>query len=163
MLAGASGVTEAILGNWQVNGIVRARTGLPLAMSMASNQSGTALGNRPNQTCSGELAPDQRAVTKWFDTSCYVAPAAGTFGNAPRTMPFSGPGLANVDMSLFKNFPLSNGSRLQFRAEVFNLFNRANFTAWQLNESNSLFGQPTAAGGIGYAPRVIQFGIRARF
>lgn len=47
--------------------------------------------------------------------------------------------------------------------EVFNLFDRANFTDWQLNESNRLFGTPTAAEGLGYQPRVIQFGFRARF
>ena len=38
--------------------------------------------------------------------------------------------------------------------EVYNLFNRANFTAYQLNESSATFGQPTAATGLGYAPRV---------
>ena len=127
---------------------------------MASNQSGTALGNRPNQTCSGELAPDQRAVTKWFDTSCYVAPAAGTFGNAPRTMPFSGPGLANVDMSLFKNFPLSNGSRLQFRAEVFNLFNTTQFANPSTNVGALDFGQILSTIN---PPRQLQFALKLEF
>jgi len=47
--------------------------------------------------------------------------------------------------------------------EVFNLFNRANFTTWNLNESNSRFGQPTATTGVGYAPRQIQLGFRATF
>ena len=49
-MSSASGVKQALLGDWQLNGIIRARTGLPLAMSLASNQNGTALGNRPDQT-----------------------------------------------------------------------------------------------------------------
>jgi hypothetical protein len=125
-LSSASGATQALLGGWQLNGIIRARTGLPLAMSLASNQNGTSLGNRPDQICSGELPADQRTATKWFDTSCFVAPVAGVFGNATRTV-FSGPGLTNVDMSLFKTFPIGTGPRLQFRAEVFNLFNAVQF------------------------------------
>jgi hypothetical protein len=124
-LTDLDGFAEAVLGNWQVNGIIRARSGLPLAMSMATNQSGTALGNRPNQVCDGPLPEDERTLTRWFDTSCFVAPPAGTFGNAPRTS-FSGPGLSNVDMSFFKTFRL-NELQIQFRTEIFNLFNTVQF------------------------------------
>lgn len=91
-----------------------------------SNQSGTALGNRPNQIGSGELTDDQRTNTKWCDTSCFVAPAAGVFADASRTV-FSGPGLVNVDMSVFKTFRAGNSTRLQFRVEVFNLLNAVQF------------------------------------
>jgi hypothetical protein len=124
-LSDLNGVAEAIIGNWQVNGIIRARSGLPLAFSMNANQSGTALGNRPDQICDGQLPEDERTLTRWFDTSCFVAPAAGTFGNAPRTS-FSGPGLSNVDMSFFKTFPVKQ-VQIQFRVEVFNLFNTTPF------------------------------------
>jgi hypothetical protein len=120
------GVVEAILGNWQVNGIVRARSGLPLAMTMATNLSGTALGNRPDRVCDGRLDPDDRTLNRWFDTSCFVAPAAGVFGNTSRTV-FSGPGLVNVDMSLFKTFRPRPDLQVQFRAEAFNLFNTTQF------------------------------------
>jgi hypothetical protein len=126
LLSNATGVAEALLGNWQINGIIRARTGLPLALSMAANQSGTALGNRPNQICSGELSSDERSVDRWFDTNCFVAPAPGVFGDAPRTLEISGPGLVNVDLSAFKTFDFG-GPRVQFRVEVFNLFNTTQF------------------------------------
>ena len=125
-MSNASGLTEAVLGNWQVNGIIRARSGLPLAFSMAANQSGTALGNRPDQVCDGQLSSDERTVNRWFDTSCFVAPAPGVFGNAERTS-FSGPGLVNVDFSAFKSFRLAFGPEVQFRIEVFNLLNTTQF------------------------------------
>jgi hypothetical protein len=88
-------------------------------MSMSSNQSGTAFGNRPDRTCSGEL--DNPTVQQWFDTSCFVAPAVGTLGNAARTTLF-GPGRWNADMALSKRF-----GNFQFRTEVFNVFNHAQF------------------------------------
>jgi len=154
-----SGPVETILGNWQVNGIIRARTGLPLAMSMATDQSGTALGNRPNQICSGELPKDQRTVLQWFDTTCFVAPTPGTFGNARRTV-FSGPGLSNVDMSLFKTFKYSNRWSLQFRAEVFNLLNTTQFSNPATTVGAVGFGQITSTLN---PPRQVQFALKIQF
>ena len=138
-LADLDGVAEALLGNWQVNGIIRARSGLPLAMTMATNQNGTALGNRPNQVCDGRLDESERTLLRWFDTSCFVAPAPGVLGDAPRTV-FSGPGLVNVDMSFFKTFRLSD-VQVQFRAEVFNLFNTPQFANPATNVGAVNFGQ----------------------
>jgi len=138
-LANLRGVAEGILGNWQVNGIVRARSGLPLAMAMAANQSGTALGNRPDRVCDGRLDGSQRTLNRWFDTSCFVAPPPGVFGNAPRTV-FSGPGLVNVDMSIFKTFRLRD-IQLQFRAEAFNVFNTTQFANPATNVGAVNFGQ----------------------
>lgn len=138
-LSNATGITDALLGHWQVNAIVRARSGLPLALSMASDQSGTALGNRPDQICDGHL-PDP-TVDRWFDTGCFVAPTPGTFGNAGRTIDVSGPGLFNVDLSLFKNFGLRTGERLQFRMEVFNLFNTTQFANPNTSVGSASFGR----------------------
>ena len=73
-----------------------------------------------------KLPADQRTSTKWFDTSCFVAPAAGVFGDATRTV-FSAPGLVNVDMSVFKTFRVGDRTRLQFRVEVFNVLNAVQF------------------------------------
>jgi hypothetical protein len=158
-MSSASPLVETLLGNWQVNGIIRARTGLPLAPSIASNQSGTALGNRPDQICSGELPEDQRTTTKWFDTSCFVAPLAGVFGNAPRTV-FSGPGLTNVDLSVFKNFPVGHGFRIQFRVEVFNLFNTVQFANPGMSAGAADFGLITST--INPA-RQMQFALKLEF
>lgn len=118
-LDGAGGVAQALLGGWSINGIFVAHSGYPLGMSMSSNQSGTAFGNRPNRVCSGKL--DNPTVQRWFDTSCFVAPPVGVLGNAARTTLF-GPGRINLDAALSKRF-----GPVQFRAEIFNVFNNAQF------------------------------------
>ncbi len=71
--------------------------------------------------------------------------------------------LHRVDLRFYRSFKLGGRASFEPTLEVFNLFNRANFTNWVLNESNAQFGQASAANGIGYAPRVIQLGFRARF
>ena len=114
-----SGLPQAIFGQWSVNAIFVAHSGYPLGMSMSSNQSGTAFGNRPDRVCDGAL--DDPTIQRWFDTSCFVAPAVGTLGNAARTTLF-GPGRWNADVALSKRF-----NRFQFRAEIFNVFNHAQF------------------------------------
>ncbi len=136
LLGDLTGVPNAILGGWSVNAIVVAHTGYPLGMSMASNQSGTAFGNRPNRICGGAL--DNPTVERWFDTSCFVAPAPGVLGNAARTTLF-GPGRWNADMSLSKKI-----ARFQFRAEVFNVFNKAQFAAPNTVVGSPLFGRITS-------------------
>ncbi|MEP7119112.1 MAG: hypothetical protein ABI880_16110, partial [Acidobacteriota bacterium] len=135
-LPNLKGVPEAILGGWSINTIFIAQTGYPLGMSMANNQSGTAFGNRPNRVCSGEL--DDPSVQKWFDTSCFTAPAVGVLGNAARTTLF-GPGRWNADLALSKKFV-----GFQFRAEVFNLFNNAQFAAPNTTVGSPLFGVITS-------------------
>ncbi len=156
---GLSGFSEALLGNWQMNGIVRARTGLPIALSMAADQSGTALGNRPDQICDGRLDEDARTLLRWFDTSCFVAPTPGRFGNAPRTV-FSGPGLVNVDLSIFKTLRFGDRWQMQFRAEAFNVLNTTQFA-----------NPNTVVGAVGFGEiqstinpsRQIQFALKIQF
>ncbi len=130
------GLTGAVLGDWSVNLIFVAHSGYPLGMSMANNQSGTAFGNRPDRVCDGAL--DDPSVQRWFDTSCFVAPAVGVLGNAERTTLF-GPGRWNADMALSKRF-----GGFQFRAEIFNVFNNAQFAAPNTVVGSPTFGQITS-------------------
>ncbi|MGH9384442.1 MAG: carboxypeptidase regulatory-like domain-containing protein [Vicinamibacterales bacterium] len=132
----AQGLADAILGGWSINTIFVAQSGYPLGMSMASSQSGTAFGNRPNRVCDGTL--DNPTVQRWFDTSCFVAPAVGVLGNAARTTLF-GPGRWNADLALAKKF-----DRFQFRAEVFNVFNHAQFAAPGTAVGSPTFGVITS-------------------
>ena len=132
----ASGVGGALLGNWSVNLIFVAHSGYPLGMSMANNQSGTAFGNRPDRVCDGAI--DDPSVRRWFDTSCFVAPAVGVLGNAERTTLF-GPGRWNADMALSKKF-----GGFQFRAEIFNVFNNAQFAVPNTVVGSPTFGQITS-------------------
>ncbi len=135
-LSGLKGLPEVILGGWSVNAIVIAQTGYPLGMSMANNQSGTAFGNRPDRVCGGAL--DDPSVNRWFDTSCFVAPAVGVLGNAARTTLF-GPGRWNADLALSKKV-----RAFQFRAEVFNVFNNAQFAVPNTTVGSPLFGRITS-------------------
>jgi hypothetical protein len=151
-LSNLKGLPEIILGGWQVNGIFTAQTGYPLGMSMSSSQSGTAFGNRPDRVCDGKL--DNPTIARWFDTNCFVAPAIGALGNAARTTLF-GPGRWNVDMALSKRV-----SRFRFRAEIFNLFNHAQFATPGTAVGSPTFGviQSTVK-----SSRQIQFALKYVF
>ncbi len=70
--------------------------------------------------------------------------------------------LHRVDLRLSKRIQIGNTS-IEPMVDIFNLFNRVNFTDWVIDEQSSLFGQPDAADGIAYQPRVIQIGFKARF
>ena len=67
---------EALYGGWQINGILYLRSGLPFTVSQNQNVRSTGTGNRPNQTCDGSLS--NPSVEKWFDLSCFSAPADTT-------------------------------------------------------------------------------------
>ena len=64
--------------------------------------------------------------SQWFNPNAFILPAAGTYGNLGRGV-FTGPGLADLDLSLFKTTAISERASLQFRAEFFNVLNHANF------------------------------------
>jgi hypothetical protein len=155
---GAGGLTEAVLGGWRANAIYTALSGSPFTVNLSLDQANIGAGpaQRPNQTCDpnrGPKTPDQ-----WFSTSCFALQERFTFGNAPRNSVI-GPGLANMDFVLAKTWRTGGRSELEFRWEIFNLFNRANF-----NLPNRIFGNPNF-GRISSArnPREMQFGARFAF
>jgi hypothetical protein len=144
-LSGA-GIARAVLGNWQINSIATFRSGVPLSLTMASNTLFNFGGaQRPNWQNgeTGELTGRVASrIGRYFDPSVYSAPAPYTFGNTPRFMAsLRGPGVANLDLSVFKNIPLYERYSLQFRAESFNVMNRAEF-----NVPNTQIG--SAAAGV---------------
>ena len=157
LLPGLKGVPQAIIGGWQINGILLVHSGFPLGLTMASNQSGTGIGNRPNRVCDGSL--DSPTVAKWFDTSCYVAPAPGTLGNSARSV-MHGPGQTNYDMSIYKNFPVTESIKVQFRSEFFNLPNHAQFDIPNTSVGNAAFGRISATV---HAARQVQFALKLVF
>jgi hypothetical protein len=154
-----------LLRGWETYGIVTLQSGRPFTVALLSeiDNSGTGrsiLGfganDRPNVVGNPELS--NRTTLQWFDTAAFAFPAPGTFGNAGRNI-LDGPGFQNVNMSLVKNTVLTEGVRLQFRAEAFNLFNHPNF-----NLPDNFLGSPTF-GRISSArdPRHIQFGLKLLF
>jgi len=125
---------NAVLGGWQVNAIVLLHTGYPFSPSIStpnwSRSGNIAMGAEDRPNVKPGIDPGSIIIgdpNHWFDTSAFVLQPQGTLGNTPRNF-LRGPGFADVDVSLVKNQALIGGTRLQFRLEVFNLFNRANFS-----------------------------------
>src|SRR5580704_10565171 len=159
-------LAKTMLGGWEISGIVSLQSGAPLNIGLNGNSISSIIpntANRPDQTGSGS---NPHTVSEWFDTSIYSTPAAGTWGNTPRNSVW-GPGRDNWNISLFKNFVLSEtrGSNIQFRAEFFNIWNHTQFQGDTLNGGISTnygasnFGQVTSA----FDPRVIQLALKVYF
>ena len=166
-LSASHGLEGKLLDGWQLNGIATFLSGFPFTPLVGSNRSGdgdTRNPDRPslNTAFSGPIL--ERKPSQWFNPTAFVLPAYGTFGNVGRGF-LTGPGLADVDFSLFKNTVVSEQATLQFRAEFFNLFNRVNFGL----PNTTVFSGATvnAAAGVittlATNPRQIQFGLKLIF
>jgi len=156
----ATGVAKALLNNWQVNGIMILRTGLPITVLSGTDRSLTAIG-RDNADLIGDPARPSGVdpVQMWFNTAAFTPAAVGTFGSSARNS-LRGPKAAIFDMALFKNFPIAKRQSIQFRLEAFNAFNRINYN----NPSATI----TAGANFGKLlsardPRVLQIGVKYLF
>jgi hypothetical protein len=123
------GVSNKLTSGWQLSGIATLLSGFPFTPQIGSNRSGDGDTRNPDRpsvspTFTGPVLLQK--PTQWFNPNAFVLPAPGTFGNLGRGT-LTGPGLAGVDLSLVKNTAISEKANLQFRAEVFNVLNRANF------------------------------------
>jgi hypothetical protein len=181
-----TGAARWIVGGWQLNGVLSLMTGRPMTFGT------TAAANTPGST----FTPDQigevnitHAVAgtagsaTWFDTSgCVPAVTAscflqnpplgltGRFGTAGRNN-FSGPGLGNLDLSIFRKFDITERAKLEFRAESTNVTNSPAFANPNLTLGDANFGKITGtlAGLIanqgvgGTGPRAINLGLKLTF
>jgi hypothetical protein len=131
----SGGFARWALGNWQVNGILTWQAGFPFTVLDTSdpNRDGQPT-DRPNQV-GNPFGPGTRTPQQWFDPAAFVHPPPGTDGLVGRNS-LTGPGISNLDFSLFKNLPITERQNLQFRAEFFNLFNHPNFDI-PVNDFNS--------------------------
>jgi len=164
---GTSGVLNRLIGGWQWNGILNWQGGFPFTPLAGSNTSGTGDSNQSdvpnwNPNFKGNVIvgrPDQ-----WFDPKAFVLAPQGTFGNVSRGS-LRGPGLFNVDASLFKRVRLSESYTLQFRAETFNVLNHPNFS--YPNEVIFSGGTYSSSGGVitqtSTTSRQIQFALKLLF
>jgi hypothetical protein len=174
--SGSPAVNYAISG-WELSGIVTAQTGAAFTPVISLNTSCTneqsnflAVTDRPDLV--GDPYPAHQTATDWVQASAFSNPSvdAGSrcaFGDAGRNI-LRGPGLSDWDFSLLRRFRLRESKSLEFRAEMFNIFNHANFATPQNDAASSSFGkifntvQPLAgiaSGGPG-DPREIQFALR---
>ena len=136
-LASSSGFTNALLGGWQIQGIFIVRSGVPFTVTVSRDIANTGVGGqRPNRIASGKL--DDPTLERWFDTSAFVIAPSYTYGNSGLRI-LSPDIVRTIDMSMFKNFQVTENSKLQFRWEVFNLPNTPSFAA-----PNGTIDSPTA-------------------
>jgi len=164
---GAHGFQQKLLDGWQVNGIASLMTGFPFTPVVGANISGdgnTRNPDRPSLNPSFTGPVILGTQTQWFDPNAFVLSAAGTWGNLGRGV-YTGPGLADVDFSVFKNTPLSERTNLQFRAEMFNLFNRTNLGTPNATVFSGSSVSPSAGliTTLATTPRQVQFGLKLIF
>jgi hypothetical protein len=130
----ANAVVRQMFGGWEYSGVVSAQTGRPFTVLQGAELSGTQIGNDRGTVVAGAdpYGKDQCGTTplcvSWLNKASFATTAAslGTYGTSGKNA-FRMPGKYNWDMGLFKNFAVKERWRIQFRAEFFNVFNRANF------------------------------------
>ena len=157
---------QHVLGSWQVNGITTFMSGTPFTVEDQSyNYDAPEITGfsafRPNLMGNPNKGP--KTVAEWFNTGAFqrldlVTTPAGVYGNEGRNV-VEGPGLTQWDFSAFKNIRFTESKSLQFRAELFNIFNRANFRLPNGDISSPTFGQIQQA----LSPRLVQFALKFQF
>ncbi len=154
------GFAGRVLGGWQLSGITSWQSGRHVSVSGGSRASTSpSIGYAGNL----DLVGDWRAVAggqtvdRWINPDAFAG-RLGLIGTVPRNL-IEMRSTQNWNLSLMKRTRITEGVRLQFRAEVFNLFNKANFRTLQTNRSATNFGALTETDD----PRVVQFGLKLLF
>jgi hypothetical protein len=128
-LPNANGVTDAIVGGWQLQTITILRSGTPYTPVVGSDVANTSVGSqRPNLNPAGGSSTFKRTRSLWFDKTRYVQAPQYTYG-AVRANTLRADMRRQFDASLFKNFSMPHESVLSFRAEAFNISNTTSFNA----------------------------------
>jgi len=162
----SSGSSAAILGGWQLNGLFAAYSGRPFNLTA----SGSSLNMPGNQQTPDQIKPNVEIFGKvgsdgtWFDTTAFARVTDVRFGNVGRNT-MRGPGVVNLDASLFRTFKVTPRFDLQFRAEGFNVTNTPHFGNPNGNVNSSNFGKVRSiqtADALGQS-REFRFGLRLGF
>jgi hypothetical protein len=161
-LSNANRFMRALLGSWELTGILTAQSGFPFTVTAGKDQSQTGLGQDRGVIvgpAKGSGACGTRSpCVDFLNRNSFALPAIGAFGNVGKNA-LAGPNLIGWDMGIFKNFPFGERYKVQFRAEFFNIFNRVNFSNPTGNLSSGNFGALTSAGD----PRIGQLALKVFF
>jgi hypothetical protein len=165
--AAANPVLKGVFSHWQTNGIVTLQTGIPFNVSTGTDTANTGssgtyrpdLVHAPSDNCGrGHLVGCIDATAFTVQDLYPITPTNYNYGNSGRNL-LHGPGAETVNFSLFKNIPIKERLRFQFRFETFALFNHTNFLNPSSTLGTSSFGNITSATGN----RNIQFGAKLMF
>jgi hypothetical protein len=168
----SGGVAQAVLGGWQLNGIVTAMSGTPFTVfdsTDVSDQGGAPeitgfSANRPNLVSGQNPNAGPKTTGAWLNAAAFaqVIPNPNSpvqqFGNAGRNIGV-GPRFSDWDLSVFKNFRVTESKAVQFRAEFFNVLNHPNFRLPDSDISSPTFNTIQAA----LPPRVVQLALKFLF
>jgi hypothetical protein len=154
------GFAGALLGGWEAAGAITLQSGLPLALTQATNFNAFAgFGTqRPNRVSDPELPSSERSTSQFFNVQAFVQVPQFIIGNSSRN-PVRGPSYRNTDIALIKRTPIREQMNVEFRAEIFNLTNTPPLGAPNVVLGTAGFGSITSAGD----PRVIQFALKLNF
>jgi hypothetical protein len=151
---------DAVAGGWKLGVFGTFQSGPPFTVISASNTTNAfpAGGLRPNLIADPNLPDGQRSLGRWFDTSAFAQPAPFTFGNSPRSG-LRGAGIQTVDLTLLKEFAITERWRTELRGEFYNLLNHANFDIPGHTLGAADFGVVSSA----RPARAAQLGLRVSF
>jgi hypothetical protein len=156
----ASSPLRFVAGGWSLGGIFTAQSGPPFTVNTQVNSVFSAIGPlRADVSRNPNLPAGQRTLDRWFDTAAFSQPPAAQFGNQGVNI-LRADGITNLDLSILRTFGLGGEARkLQFRGELFNAFNHADFGV-----PGRIFGGPGfGVVGSARAPRSVQLGLRLVF
>jgi hypothetical protein len=160
-----SGFASAVLGGWQLSGIMSMQTGFPSTINLTGDTAGIGGGSggiliraNPVPGQDAELPASQRSTSEWFNVHAFVQPPAYQFGVLARNT-LVGPGLFNIDTTVSKRFRIRERFAFELRAEAFNLFNTPNYNQVGRIINASDFGQVDSQ----LPPRQMQFGAKMSF
>jgi len=153
---------NAVLGGWQINGILVIRTGFPLTVGngvLGDIANAGGITQVPNRMSEPNLSGGERTENLFFNTAAFTAPARYTLGNAGANI-IDGPNFWNLDMSIMKLFRVTETKTFQLRGEMFNALNHPNWGDPGTGFGTSTFGRITSTAGD---PRNAQIGLKFLF
>jgi hypothetical protein len=165
------GTLRTIFGSWEASSLVTARTGFPVNVTIDRSSSDTPDGNTNNQRPDlvpgvSLTPPGGQSVGAWINPAAFATPAPGTWGNAPRNL-LRAPGAWQIDMGVSKRLLLTERLQLQFRTDIFNIFNHPQYGSPNADVSAKGFGQIASTINIGPVgtgtARQVQFALRLGF
>lgn len=159
-------LVNGLIGGWMVDGILTANSGMPFSVLASGDVANVGGGNQRAQATGAHprinsSVPLYQAFPKFINPAAYTDPAPFTFGNVSYNS-LVGPHYTNVDMDLSKSFPLFEDASLQFKAELFNIFNHTNLGQPDATVTDPNFGEilGPASNGSG---RIGQFALKLNF
>jgi len=162
----AQGLKKAAFDGWSVSGIETLQSGFPFTPSLGYNPTNNGDSRNPirpswNPAFSGPVIVG--SPNEWYNPAAFIQPATGTYGNVGRDV-LTGPGLATLDFSALKTTAIRERLKLQFRAEFFNMLNRANFGIPNTVVYTAANSAPSPTAGVitstASTSRQIQFGLK---